>query len=129
MYRCNSNQPHTRWGSNTLKEMTKMNQEHLANCIGDSVPRALKHVGMHEVAKLLKTQNPDDIKKLQAILDSIEPKLDEAQARVVSVLKAASPEMTVEAEKYRKGLEHARYFVQAAKQTVKLVGQGKDALN
>ena len=106
-----------------------MNHEHLTVCVHDSVPRALKHIGMHDAAKLLKTQDFTDIRKLQAVLSSIEPKLQEAQGRVADVLKAASAEMSVEAEKYREGLEHARYIVQAAIQTTKLVAQGKESLN
>lgn len=109
-----------------------MNQDHLIVCVHESVPRALKSIGMHEVAKLLKTQNleqPEDWERVQAILDSIGPKLAEAKARCLSMLKGASPEMALEAQKYQGGLSDAYYAVLAAKQTTKLVAQGKLTLN
>jgi hypothetical protein len=108
-------------------------QQHLDKCVRESVPTALDHVGMHELADKFRSMpavnDPYRIENAGSMLGAILSELRDAGKGLPSIIDAASPEVVREAQKYQSGLLTARALVEAARQATKQALHGGVILN
>ena len=108
-------------------------QEHLDKCIRESLPHALDHIGMHEVASTFRNlpelANFYRIEKAGKMLRSVLPELKEATGLPDIIQAGASPAMVKEAEKYRSGIAVACDLVACCSQATQQALHGGIVLN
>jgi hypothetical protein len=113
--------------------MDKQNQSHLDQSIRESVPTALDHIGMHEVAAkfrgLRELENPYQIEQARVMLGTILPELLRAGQGLPGIIRAGSPEVVKQAQTYLTGLVVARAVIEAARAATLRAVHGGRILN
>ena len=113
--------------------MDAQNKTHLNQTIRESVPSALDHIGMHDVAtkfrNLPELDNPYQIEKARAMLGAILPELLASGQGLPDIIRAGSPEVVKQAKSYQAGIVTARAIIEAARAATKRAVHGGQILN